>query len=259
MKKLDIKNFVEPLKLLSQWMTGGESWMTPCTNICPYVPACANIAVCRLCRERQPLVEQSWWAWTENAWINATVFVPMAQAPPKAGAKWLYSPNLIHEFTSLFSQNVIYAGLFGKAFPRKHTFVDISVFLWLGKQQPRFAQGHPTGYFQMKKLDIKNFIEPLKLLSQWMTGGESWMTPCTNMCPYVPACANIAVCQLCRERQPLVEQSWWAWTENAWINAMVFVPMAQAPPKAGSKELLYKFDRWVYILGFAEGNYCRFA
>ena len=60
------------------------------------------------------------------------VFVPMAQAPPKAGAKWLYSPNLIHEFTSLFSQNVIYAGLFGKAFPRKHTFVDISVFLWLG-------------------------------------------------------------------------------------------------------------------------------
>ena len=132
MKELDIKNFIEPLKLLSQWMTGGESWLTPCTNMCPYVPACANIAVCQLCRERQPLVEQSWWAWTENAWINAVVLVSMAQALPKAGAKWLYSPNLIHEFTSLFSQNVIYAGLFGKAFPRKHTFVDISVFLWLG-------------------------------------------------------------------------------------------------------------------------------
>ena len=80
-----------------------------------------------------------------------------------------------------------------------------------------------------------------------------------SMCQHVPACANIAVFQLCRERQPLVEQSWWAWTENAWINAMVFVPMAQSPPKAGSKELLYKFDRWVYILGFAEGDLCRFA
>ena len=30
------------------------------------------------------------------------VFVPMAKAPPKAGAKLLYSPNLIHELTSLF-------------------------------------------------------------------------------------------------------------------------------------------------------------
>ena len=72
------------------------------------------------------------------------VFVPMAQAPPKAGAEeLLYSLNLIHEFTSLFSPKVIYAGLPGKAFPRKHAFVDINVFLWLRKQRPRFAQGQP--------------------------------------------------------------------------------------------------------------------
>ena len=38
---------------------------------------------------------------------------------------------------------VIYAG-----FP-----VDISVSLWLRKRLPRFAQGQPKGYFQMKKLD----------------------------------------------------------------------------------------------------------
>ena len=76
------------------------------------------------------------------------VFVPMAQAPPKAGAnELLYSLNLIDEFTSLFSPKVIYAGLPGKAFPRKQAFVDISVFLWLRKQQPRFAQGQPKGYF----------------------------------------------------------------------------------------------------------------
>ena len=48
------------------------------------------------------------------------VFVPMAQAPPKAGAKELSynSLNLIHD-TSLFSPKVIVAGLPGKAFPWK--------------------------------------------------------------------------------------------------------------------------------------------
>ena len=114
-----------------------------------------------------------------------------------------YCMNLIDEFTSLFLRKVIYAGLSGKAFPQKHAFVDISLFLWLGKQRPRFAQGQPKGLFQMKELDIKNLIEPLKLFSQWMKGGESWTQTCTNMCLYVPALANIAVCQQCRERQPL--------------------------------------------------------
>ena len=35
----------------------------------------------------------------------------------------------------------------GKAFPQKHAFVDISVFLSLRKQQPRFAQGQPKKEF----------------------------------------------------------------------------------------------------------------
>ena len=44
------------------------------------------------------------------------VFVPMAQAPPEAGANELYSSlNLIDEFTSLFSPKVMYAGLLRKA------------------------------------------------------------------------------------------------------------------------------------------------
>ena len=74
------------------------------------------------------------------------VFVAMAQAPPKAGAKdLLYSLNLIHEFTSLFSPKVIFAGLPGKAFPRKQAFVGISVFQSLPKQRPRFAQSQPKG------------------------------------------------------------------------------------------------------------------
>ena len=49
---------------------------------------------------------------------------------------------------------MIYAGFPRKAFPRKQAFVDISVFLWLRKQRPRFAQGQPKGYFQMKELSL---------------------------------------------------------------------------------------------------------
>ena len=46
----------------------------------------------------------------------------------------------------MFETNLIFAGL-----PRKAT-LDISVFLSLRKQRPRFAQGQPKGYFQLKEL-----------------------------------------------------------------------------------------------------------
>ena len=48
------------------------------------------------------------------------VFVPMAKAPFRGGAKLLYSPNLMHEFTCLLSPKVICAGLL------RHAFVDTS-------------------------------------------------------------------------------------------------------------------------------------
>ena len=53
----------------------------------------------------------------------------------------------------------------------------------------------------------KNLIEPLKLLSNelQLEKAECQHAPiCAYMCHYVPAWANIAVCQLCRERIP-----WW--------------------------------------------------
>ena len=31
--------------------------------------------------------------------------------------------------------------------------VDISIFLWLHKQRPKFANGQPRGYFQITDLD----------------------------------------------------------------------------------------------------------
>ena len=57
------------------------------------------------------------WIW--YVWINAIVLIPTAQAPAKA----------------------FFAGSLRKALPQKHAFVEISVFLCLRKQQPRFAQG----------------------------------------------------------------------------------------------------------------------
>ena len=82
------------------------------------------------------------------------VFVPMAQAPPKPGAKdLLCNLNLIHELTSLFSPKVgNFCRFAQEGLPSKQAFVDISVFLWLRKQRPRFAQGQPKGYSQLKEL-----------------------------------------------------------------------------------------------------------
>ena len=119
--------------------------MPTCANMCHYAPTWANIAVCS-CAEKERL------------------FVPMAQAPPKAGTRELSynSLNLTHEFRSLFSPKVIFAGLLRKAFPQKHAFVDMSVFMWLRKQRSRFAQSQLKGYFQMKKLDrITKAIVPI--------------------------------------------------------------------------------------------------
>ena len=119
--------------------------------------------------------------------------------PPKAGARELSynSLNLTHEFRSLFSPKVIFAGLLRKAFPQKHAFVDMSVFLWLRKQRSRFAQGQPKGYFQMKELDrTTEAIVPMS---------EMWRKLDANMRQYVSLRANMGQhcsLQLCRERTP---------------------------------------------------------
>ena len=59
------------------------------------------------------------------------VFVPLAQAPPKAGVKELsnslqfkFDPEFTFTFTSVFSTNLLYVGLPRKAFPGKQAKVD---------------------------------------------------------------------------------------------------------------------------------------
>ena len=147
--------------------------MPTCASLCHYVPTWANIAVCS-CAEKDSLCGT-----VVMAWINAMVF---AQAPPKA--------------------KVIFAGLLRKAFPQKHAFVDMSVFLWLRKQRPRFAQGQPKGYFQMKELDkTTEAIVPMN---------EMWRKLNANMRQYVPLGANMGQhCSLSavQRKTAFVEQS----------------------------------------------------
>ena len=83
----------------------------------------------------------------------------------------LCSLNLID--TSLFS--VIYAGLLGKAFPRKHAFVDISVFLWFGTTAKIRPSASPRSIFECKELDIELDKALIAQMNAW------WRKLNTNM------------------------------------------------------------------------------
>ena len=140
----------------------------------------------------------------------------------------------------------------GKAFPQKHAFVDISVFLSLRKQQPWFAQGQPKGYFLTKKLDRTTFA---RMNVVW-EGPVCWVQ-CANMWQ---DCSLTAV----QGKTAFLEQSWWPEFEMIGSMPLCSFPWHKLlPPKADGKELLQnvqsKFDPWVHILVFAEGDSCRFA
>ena len=122
-----------------------ESWMPTCANMCHSVPTCGKIAVWQLCRERQPF-------WNSHdglnlKWLDQCHCVRShgtSSSLPRLTEKncyKVYSLNLIHEFTSLFSPKVILAGLPGKSFPHKHAFFDISVFCG---SAPRSSRGWRT-------------------------------------------------------------------------------------------------------------------
>ena len=183
------------------------------------------------------------WIW--DVWINAMVFVPMAQAPPKAGAKDLSynSLNLIHEFTSLFSRKVIVAGLPRKAFPRKQAFVDINVFLCLRKQQPRFAQGQPKGYFLTKELD--RTTEAFARTNVVWEGPVCWVQ-CANMWQ---DCSLTAV----QRKTAFLEQSWWPEFEMFGSMPWCSFQWHKLLPRLAKKNChrviqQSEFDPWVYIL-----------
>ena len=114
------------------------------------LPTFGKIAVCQLCRERQPL-------WKSRDGLNLTCLdqchgVRSDGTSSSQGWRKIivmrhsknYPWNSMNEFTSVFSTNLLCVGLPRNSFSRKRAFVD-------RKQVPRFAQGQPMGYFQMKE------------------------------------------------------------------------------------------------------------
>ena len=76
---------------------------------------------------------------------------------------------------------------------------DISAFLWLRKQQPRFAQGQPKGYFLTKEL-YRTTEAFARMTVVWE--GPVWWVQCANMWQ---DCSLTAV----QRKTACVEQSWW--------------------------------------------------
>ena len=160
---------------------------------------------------------------------------------------YVYSLNLIDEFTSLFLSKVIVAGLPRKAFPRKLEKVDIGHLCFSVIAQA--TQDSP------KASPRKNFIEQLKLLLKWMLI-ERWRAQHVEF--NVPTCGKIAVWQLCREKQPF-------WNSHAGLNLTCLdqchgVGSHGTSSSQGRRQrivikstvsicLQTKFDWWVYILG----------
>ena len=205
MKELHSKNLIEPLKLLSPWMKCGEGCIPTCPNMCHDVPTCGKIAVWQLCKETQPLwnSHDSWWPELNMFGSMPWCSFPWHKLLPRLAQKEvLYSLNLIHEFTSLFSPKVYNFCRFAQeGLPSKQAFVDISVFLWLRKQRPRFAQGQPKGYSQLKELH--RTTKPYSQVNaDWKVGKAQYAE--FN----VPTCGKIAVWLLCRETQPWFTMAW---------------------------------------------------
>ena len=211
MKELDIKNLIEPLNeaIVPMNRQVEKAERKHRTNMCLYVPAWANIAVCQQCRERQPL-------WNSHDGLNLTCLDRcdgVRSHGTSSSQGWrkrivVQSLNLIHEFAYLFSLKVICAGSLRKGFPQKHAFVDISAFLWLRKQQPRFAQGQRTGYYQMKEL---NLIEPLKpLCDEWNVEKAAYQHApmCAFTCQHGPTLQFVS----CAEKDSLCGTVMMAWT-----------------------------------------------
>ena len=165
------------------------------------------IAVCQLCRERQPVT-----VWKSHDGLNENLFgsMPWCSFPwhkhlPRLAKKdccTVYSLNLIHEFTSLFSTNLLYVGLPRKAFPRKQAKVDTGhqCFSVVAQATPQDSpKASPMAIFKWK-----NLIGQLNPLLEWILN-ESWrrLSLLSSTCQHVAklqfdSCAEEDSLSLCR-------------------------------------------------------------
>ena len=225
-------------------MRVGEGWVC-WVQLANMWQHCSLTAVQR----KTAFVEESWWPEFNLFGSMPWCSFPRHKILPRLtqnNCYTVYSLNLIHEFTSVFSTNLLYVGLPRKAFPGKQAKVDTGhqCFSVVAQATPQDSpKASPMAIFKWK-----NLIGQLNPLLEWMLN-ESWR----RLSLLSSTCQHVATLQFdsCAEKDSLCRTVMMAWISHFWINAMVFVPMAQAPPKADAKELLYslqsKFDPWVYI------------
>ena len=181
---------------------------------------CQHAPICAITRQHGPTLQFVSCAEKDSLWWNSHhgPELKMFGSMPWCSFPWQkLLPRLAQNCCTVqiwsmsshpcFLPKVTLAGLPGKTFPRKHTFVDINVFLWLRKHRPRFAQGQPKSNFQLKELH-----RTIKAYSQM---NPDWKVEKGQYAEFnVPTCGKIAVWQLCKETQPLSplwngQDSWW--------------------------------------------------
>ena len=205
--------------------------MPTCANMCHSVSTWANIAVCQLCRERQPF-------WNSHDGLNLTC-LDQCHGVVSHGTSYSqgWRQRLVIQQSELdpFSSHLSF---------RRRWLLQVC----LGKPPMEIGKSrHWTSVFFCRE-----FHRATKAIAQMNADWEGpvcWVQ-CANMWQ---DCSLTAV----QRKTVFLEQSWWS--EFDMFGSMPWCSLAAA------KELLYslqsKFDRWVYIyiLVFAEGDCCRFA
>ena len=110
---------------------------------------------------------------------------------------------------------------------RQRWTLDLGVFLWLRKIRPRPAQG----LFPIEGTSYNNYKVYSQMNADWKVDKAQYAE--IN----VPRCGKIAVCQLCRERQPLwnSHDSWWPELKMFGSMPLSLFPWQKLLPKLAQK------------------------
>ena len=178
------------------------------------VPTCGKIAVWQLCRERQPFLNS-------HDGLNLTCLDQCHGVGSHGTSSSQGWRKGIAIEQSKFDPWV-HILVFAEGDCCRFAYWT-SVFFCGCASNARFAQGQPKGYFQKKELD-RTTEAFAHMNADWKVEGPACWVQRANMWQD---------CSLTVFGTVMM-----AWIWHVWINAMVLVPMAQAPPKADAKELL---------------------
>ena len=185
-------------------MKVGEGWVC-WVQLANMWQHCSLTAVQR----KTAFVEESWWPEFNLFGSMPWCSFPWHKLLPRLTQKncsTVYSLNLIHEFTSVFSTNLLYVGLPRKAFPGKQAKVDTGHQCF-----PVVAQATPQDSPKASPMAIfkwKNLMEQLNRLLEWMLN-ESWR----RLSLLSSSCQHVATLQLdsCAEEDSLCGRVMMAW------------------------------------------------